>query len=1217
MLRDLFRQKKTLVTAIGLMFGMGAFAQTTITDEAGLKAIANDLAGSYVLANDITLSGEWTPLATEAAPFTGTLDGAGHSIKGMTITSKKDNVGLFSFIQNATVKNVRFINVKIDGNKQAAAVAGQAIESNIEQVFVSGVVTGVDHIGGIVGDVRGDANAGQWTYVSDCMSAVAAISSEHQAGVLVGWVNAGIITNNFVIGSAQAPSNGAGGITPIIDNGQAEITGNVAAPAFVYGYGSGDNHRTHAIVGFLNGDNTMCNSADNYYSTSSKFYESGVLVDDPTTLDYELQGDPLDEDELTTATTYTTIGFDKNKWTFTEGKYPVLAGMTYPLDADAIYVAATPAVCVKDLTYDPSAISAIGKTVTITSDNSSVVEVDGTTLKFVGVGTATITYSTAGDDFANGVSLKQTITVTSQNYNISTPEDLLNMKNNLDGDYKLAADIDMAGVTFSPLGEFTGTLDGQGHIIKNLSFSNTQQDQVGLFATMRSATIKNVGIEGANLVGNANVAAFVGRCYGGEISQCYVANSYIEGRDHVASFTGDMNRDGDVGVTISDCISDARIASRSYQAGGIAGVANGGTMKRCLFSGTVDNSGGVAGLLSLIDNNDWETYPTEITNCLSAPAHLFGSVVLDERMIHLAGRGANYADNYALASTIYDANGGKLSDAGDKDAIAGAAVDDATVRTRDFYETTLGWDFDNTWKFFEGTEGKMYPVLKWMNAPLPTEIFDMPKDMSLLYSDGSEKIDLSIMHGSWGQALSFTITENADKATVVMEDNCIYAGDEEGYYKGSGDVKVKVTSDESLASILTNTGDDTFTFFVGQSGDVTKISTPQDFVAIAKNLQGSYELANDIDMAGVEFEGIAVNNTPFSGSLNGNGFKVKNLSVSFASGQDKGVFGQTSGAKISNIAFENFVVNASSCNHVGFIGSAASTTLEQVALTGRVLGSDHAALLAGDGSTVTVNNCYVWGDVIAGSQVGGFFGCTLEGGATVTNSYFNGAAAATYRGWVGGFVGLIDKAESSVSISNCVSIGDCSSTGSGSPHTTAPFIAGNNAGDTPNATIDFTDNIYNVNAVMDGDGEAWPSKNETVDGGNVESAESVNATTLAQQATYTNLGWDFDAVWTFDTANGYAYPVLKSIGYVNYDKAATGINNTTSDEAVGYAVYAHDNIVTVVGASADAKVTVFNTAGQVVNTTVGAKAATLPGAGLYIVSVTDNGVTKAYKVTNK
>ncbi len=41
-----------------------AQAQTSISDAAGLAAIANDLSGSYVLTSDITLTGTWTPIGT-------------------------------------------------------------------------------------------------------------------------------------------------------------------------------------------------------------------------------------------------------------------------------------------------------------------------------------------------------------------------------------------------------------------------------------------------------------------------------------------------------------------------------------------------------------------------------------------------------------------------------------------------------------------------------------------------------------------------------------------------------------------------------------------------------------------------------------------------------------------------------------------------------------------------------------------------------------------------------------------------------------------------------------------------------------------------------------------------------------------------------------------------------------------------------------------------
>ena len=338
--------------------------------------------------------------------------------------------------------------------------------------------------------------------------------------------------------------------------------------------------------------------------------------------------------------------------------------------------------------------------------------------------------------------------------------------------------------------------------------------------------------------------------------------------------------------------------------------------------------------------------------------------------------------------------------------------------------------------------------------------------------------------------------------------------------------------------------------------------------------------------------------------------------VSFSSGSDVGVFGKTNGATIKNIAFVDYVVSASACNHVGLVGSASVTTFDQVAAVGTVTGDDHVALFAGDGNGSTVTNCYVDGTVTGRSQVGGFFGCTLESGANISNSYFNGQATATFRGWTGGFIGLIDKAESQVDIHNCVSIGNCSTTGSGSPLVTAPFIAGNNAGDTPNAVINFSGNLYNNEAVMDATTE-WPTKNETAEGGSVEPATPMTVAALQQESTYTGIGWDFANVWMFDKESGYSYPVLKQFGAI-----ITGIEdvNTGENAAGAYAVHASGNVLVVAGLGSQADVTVATLAGQNIaslTTRAGSATITLPGKGIYIVKIVENGSAKAVKVVNR
>lgn len=1215
---------RALALSFVMMTSAMAWSQTTISDEAGLKAIANDLAGSYVLAADITLSSEWTPIGTSEAPFTGTLDGQGHTIKGLTISSGEDNVGFFSFTDGATISSVRFTDATVNGYKQAGVVVGQATGTTIDGVYVAGVVTGYDHIGGIVGDARGAYGDGVVTIVKNCLSLAAALSTTYQAGGIAGWTNSGEFTNNITVAGVTAYNGGAGGVCGMIDNdGVASFVGNVA----LNGYISGGSNRTHSICAWKNGSGCAYDICEYNYATTATVYNmagSVVTYEDLAAAHAEnqegLDGEFCAPADLKTSAKYTEAGFDASVWNLSTGSYPVLKGMTLPLDADKIVMATLPAKMAMGTSFDTEATSILGHAVKLTSSDSKVVSVDGTTLTFEATGTATVTVTSTGDDYTNGTTVTLPITVSSLNYDIATPEDLVNIKYDLEGSFRLTADIDMAGVDFTPIDGFAGTLDGQGHWIHNLTYDNENTENVGLFAVTRGATIKNLGLEGAYMHGSANTAGLVGYIYGGSVTGCAVINSVISGRDHVGAIAGNINLNGDGNYgTISDCFSDSEIYSREYQCGGILGVINAGLVQNCLFSGIVDcPSSNAAGVCSLVDS---ESEYNVIKNNVVAASHIYGTNFI--AVTHTATRAITLENNYISDGTYMGSSAYSCSAAtGLTDAAsdAGSTVERSNLLTKDWYVSTLGWDFDNTWKFLAGTEGKMYPVLKWMNATMPTRIYDMPEDRNILYKNGMEYLDLSPIHASMGQNLEYSFVEETNIASFYTDDALgttqLYAGDDSGAYNGSGDVLVKASIASDIASNFSLEGEDQFSVYIGLEGEKVQIATPEDFLKLNKNRGGAYELIADIDMAGVDFTGIAITGDAFSGTLEGNGHVVKNITVSFDSGEDKGVFGKLYGAKISNVAFVNYTVNASSCKHVGFVGKASTTTFENCAFMGTVKGDDHVAMLAGDCDGSTVNNCYIDGNSIGRSQMGGFFGCTLENGATITNSYFNGTASASYRGWVGGFIGLIDKAESEVTIKNCVSIGDCSVTGDGTPRHAAPFIAGNGAGDNPNATIYFSNNIYNASATMTADdGTDWPGNHETVEGGEVEEAVAYPVASLKEKTAYENLGWDFSSVWGFDTSNGYEFPVLKIFGDLS-----TGVRSVNA-EVASYSVSTNGSVLNVAGVANGTSVNVATISGQSVarvKAVAGQARVNLPGRGIYVVTVSGN-QTKAqtYKIVNK
>ena len=1156
--KTLLKFKKTIVFAIAVLASSGISAQTQISDENGLKAIAEDLAGEYVLTDDITLTGEWDPIGTSADPFTGTFDGAGHTIYGLKVGGGTDK-GLFAYAVDATIKNVRVIGAVVGeyGNGVHVGIVVGSLRGNslVDGCFTSGVVYGNDHVGGIIGGSGWDGDT-DTPLISNNFSAAAVLSSGYQAGGIAGDTHQANFVNNLFVGQAYAGNdwNGCGGITGLTEhNGDKLFTGNVAIP-FQLGIDSGlGNGHLHAIVGNHAVGATL---VDNFAWDGIRFYV-GTRITGETVSAEDLEVIQADEhngilktaDELKQKSTYINAGWDENVWSLADGRFPVLKGMTVPFDGDFVVMNECPEEIFVGGEFDLNPFSTYNREVLVVSDKPRTVSVSESG-KLLGraPGSATITVYTEGDAYVNGFSKTFTVNVGTMESEIATAEEFIDkLTKNPSGEFDLLEDIDLAGIDFAPLPEFKGILHGNGHVIRNARYENPGQAEVGIFKSTRSGVIEDLGIEDAYLVGNENVGGVAGHVYGGIIRRVYVANSYIEGRDHVGSITGDMSNNNGELSEITDCISDSRIKTREHQSGGLAGVSNGGVMSNCIFCGTVENKGTsrINGIISLIDS---DTYPTTIQNCFSAAAHVLGGWNETPRIASSTRENTVYYNNYALASTVYFGSFSTVPD--EIDYEQGATVSDDEARTKAFYTNKLGLDFDNTWQFLPGSEGLMFPVLKIMNAPLKTRIFDDAFNTPLIFVDGSESKDIRMVHASWGQKLDIQITDGANLVDQV--ENELYCS-EIGRTQG-GKLTVQANLPAAIANLFNLQGENIFSILVTSEDliheTVNEIATPQDFLQIGVMPDGSrFKLVNDIDMTDVPFDGFFNDGGAFSGELDGNGHRVKNIKVVPTSGNNKGVFGTVKGGTLKNIAFENFEVlsTITGSSRVGFIGRAEDCTIDQVALTGKVIGNDHVALLAGDGLRTSVTNSYVWGELQAYQQAGGIFGCSLDDSVYVSNCYFNGSVDAQRRGCAGGTIGLVDVGGSRIYINGFVSIGDVLASSTDWQHA-GSFIGKNGAGGA-NGEIFFTRNIANYDQVLVGvnETESWPFGNLTAGEGNVEPEEYYTAEELKEQAPYESIGWDFNSIWSMDNT-GYGYPVLKQFGFVPFAGQTTDIITINNDQ---------------------------------------------------------------------
>lgn len=399
-----------LVLATALLTSVSAFAQTEISTEAQLKAIANDLSGTYVLKNDITLSdNEWIPIGTKDSPFKGTLDGQGHTIIGLTVgngaqNDANDNKAFFGFTNRAKVQNIGFTSAVVKGHNQAAIVVAQATSSTLSNIYVSGVVTGRDHVGTIAGDARGTTN--NRTQITNCVSTAAALSTEHQGGGIAGWTNNSTFSYNIAYGAVTAPINGAGGITGMVDdNGNTEYKSNISAAPYIKG---SDGH-THGINGWCN-DNCSSTDSKNLSWANTVYYVGGnEKKATEITNGSGIHGKVTSTEELKQKATYTNIGFNGDTWILKDGQLPQL--IMFPNISDAVSISGLPDIITLGKTVTVTATSALNRPITINSSDRNIISVDGYTLTAKKNGICEITIATPSDDFAQGASKTFTIKV--------------------------------------------------------------------------------------------------------------------------------------------------------------------------------------------------------------------------------------------------------------------------------------------------------------------------------------------------------------------------------------------------------------------------------------------------------------------------------------------------------------------------------------------------------------------------------------------------------------------------------------------------------------------------------------------------------------------------------------------------------------------------------------------------------------------------------------
>ncbi|QUT23152.1 fimbrillin family protein [Bacteroides xylanisolvens] len=248
----------SLAAAKDLGYTIEGNGSYTVTSADGLMNVAELVNGgktdiNITLDKNIDLTGkDWTPIGTSFDnSYTGTFDGGGHTITGLTITTKDQFVGLFGYLNRAgTVKNVVMEGIQITSNHMFGNTGGVAGFSwgTIENCSVSGSVSGTKCVGGVVGAQK----AGSITGCSSSATVKGTVDVGGVAGEKWGSLTACYATGNVTL-EIDSPKNLSGGGLVGFNGGSSVLacyaTGNVTSTGSSTGYVHiggflGDNYTT-------------------------------------------------------------------------------------------------------------------------------------------------------------------------------------------------------------------------------------------------------------------------------------------------------------------------------------------------------------------------------------------------------------------------------------------------------------------------------------------------------------------------------------------------------------------------------------------------------------------------------------------------------------------------------------------------------------------------------------------------------------------------------------------------------------------------------------------------------------------------------------------------------------------------------------------------------------------------------------------------------------
>ena len=535
---------------------------------------------------------DWTPIGDGYNGYKGTFDGQEHTISGLYFYGEcnpdedqydGEDVGIVRKLNNSgIIQNIGLENSYFYGETEVAGICGRNSGGTIRNCYNTANITGTSIIvGGIVGYNYGT--------VSNCYN-TGNIEGSSNVGGVCGFneVYSNFITKTY--GTIEKCYN-TGNVTGTQNLGG--ICGTNSANAIIKNcYNAGDVTGTTMCIGGIIGKNAKC-VVENCYNTGTVTGTDevgavcGMDAYDVLTNCYYLAKSETDDLDGTTF---------KTADQFASGEVAYLLNGSTSGDANIFRqnldngepTDATPVLdSAHDVVYEGKLCTS-GTGYTNDEDSTSEIHAwdDNGFCKNDDTHYQPATNNNGTYEIANAGQLYWFAAEVNNNFysieaNAVLIKDIVVNENVLTESGELASDT--SGFrTWTPIAqssEYRGTFDGQGHVIRELYFNDTNATTIGLFSYLdKNGKIQNIGLENSYFKGKDTVGSICAD-NSGTIENCYNTGSVAVEYGHVGGIVSHNNG------LIVNCYNTGNITAdiAGYSGGIVADNYVDGTIKNCYY----------------------------------------------------------------------------------------------------------------------------------------------------------------------------------------------------------------------------------------------------------------------------------------------------------------------------------------------------------------------------------------------------------------------------------------------------------------------------------------------------------------------------------------------------------------------------------------------------------------------------------------------------------